>query len=471
MRRPVGGTLGQRAYHRHDDEPACHGRRAAHGRQAHVARQKGRQEGNQRSADYAGKRARTGHALPQQSVKERRQERACDGSPRQRHQRDNRRILHQEIDDQGQCHKQHAQHAHDQGGAALLKLKQRSHQIQRNDRRGGKHQRSQRGNAGRKQKHHKQPLQSVGNANHLRVRKHGGHDLIRGHLAAVDQIRQGAHAVGSRDALQYHRAEAAREVRAARHHQRKEGRDDRGAFDAAGILDGEEFVNHLRHAQNAHGGQQHVAQQPGALARGRQKAVEPMAVHRHLAQLRQTFAQAAGRANDVEHHRANAHEHDDALDEIRNGRGLVAAGKQVHGAQQRNAHHAPGVIKTKGHLEHGAQALVHAGRVRQKEQEDDAAGDQFEQLAVVTLFEKAGNGGYLQLFSHDARGLGQQRPGQKAAHQRVSDAAPHRGQSRRPAGGARVAHNDHGAKITGPVAQRAQPRTHIAPAQQEFVER
>ena len=78
----------------------------------------------------------------------------------------------------------------------------------------------------------------------------------------------------------------------------------------------------------------------------------------------------------------DADEHDDALDEVVDGGGHVAAGDDIDAGEHRHDDDAHGVVDVKRHAEQAGEAVVQGGRVGDEEDEDDDRRGDLQRLAA-----------------------------------------------------------------------------------------
>ena len=156
-------------------------------------------------------------------------------------------------------------------------------------------------------------------------------------------------------------------------------------------------------------------------------------------------------------HDHEAHEHDDALDEVVHGRRHVAARDHVDRREDRHEDDAPGVVDGERHPEKAREAVVERRRVGDEEDEDDDRRHDLQGRAPEALGEEVGHRGGIEVLRHDARAASQHGPREERADERVADAGPGRGNAVPPAELAGVAHEHHGGEVGGPVRERREP--------------
>lgn len=91
----------------------------------------------------------------------------------------------------------------------------------------------------------------------------------------------------------------------------------------------------------------------------------------HLGQSLQGGHKASLAVEDGGDDGADAHDHDDALDEVVDGGGHVAAGDDIHPGEDRHDDDTHGIVDVKGHAEQAGQSVVQRGGVGDEEDEDD----------------------------------------------------------------------------------------------------
>ena len=156
------------------------------------------------------------------------------------------------------------------------------------------------------------------------------------------------------DVLAIKPAETAQEVAAARHDDGEEGGDERALADGRFVSDRVELAHHLRQSPGAQGGQHHHTQQVDGLRskEGDEGAVQVgSGIGRNL---REAFHRRGESPVSIEHGRddgADAHQHDQALDEVVHGRRHVTAHDHIDAGENGHAQHAPDIIHVEGHAE------------------------------------------------------------------------------------------------------------------------
>ena len=232
-------------------------------------------------------------------------------------------------------------------------------------------------------------------------------------------------------------------------------------------------MHHLRQAPGAQRGEDHHAQQ-AAQIRAKERGICSLLAQRgrgfalDLRKRNDRLGEAALAAQHRAHHATDAHQHDDALNEIVDGRGHVAAQQHIDARQNGHADHAIEIIHAERLRKQPAQPLVHRGGVRHQEHEYDRAGHDFEGVGAIALGEEFRHGGSVQKFRHDARAAAQHHPGEQAANQRVANANPRGAHAIGPAKLARVANEHHGRKIARAIRERGEPRANAATAQHKI---
>ena len=268
-------------------------------------------------------------------------------------------------------------------------------------------------------------------------------------------------------------AEAPQEVAPPGHHQGEQGGDDGARVDGLITFDGIELLDHLGQAPGAQGGEQHHAQQVhrvGTEEGGEHAGGGGDGGVAHLGQPLQGGQEAPLAVEDGQDHGADAEEHDDALDEVVDGGGHIAAGDDIDPGEHRHHDDAHRVVDVKGHAEQPGQPVVQAGGIGDEEDKDDDRGGHLQGGAAKPLAEKLRHGGAVQVLGHDAGAAAQHHPGQQRAQKGVSDPRPGGGDAVLPAELSGVAHKDHGGKIGGAVGEGGEPGPHRAAAQHEAVD-
>src|SRR5699024_8616773 len=250
----------------------------------------------------------------------------------------------------------------------------------------------------------------------------------------------------------------------------EDGGDDHALADGGLALDGVELLDHLGQAPGAEAGEEHHPQQPhgvGADEGGEDPGDGGEGLILDPGQALQGLEEAALAVQYRGDDGNDAHDHDDALDEVVDGGGHVAPGDDVHPGEHRHDHHAHGVVDVEGHAEQAAEAVVEAGGVGDQEDEDDDRGCQLQGTAGKSLSEKFRHGGAVQVLGHDPGPAAQRRPGQQGPQQGVADARPGGGDAVLPAELTGVAHKNHGGEVAGAVGEGGEPGTHAPSAQDE----
>ena len=290
-----------------------------------------------------------------------------------------------------------------------------------------------------------------------------GIDAAFGKLTAQDQSGRGADQVGT-----------------AADNSTEEGGDDGAALDGCGILDGVELADHLGKAPGTEAGEHNVeAEEP---ERRTAEEIRQLAAGGGIGvtgqglEVFQVFQQAADAAHslmaqDRGHQQDHAHDHDDALYQVRVGGGNVAAGHQVNCGQDCNGHHPhPGLHTGEHHTKQRTQALVNSCGVGNQENEDDHRCQDFHTLGIVALFKVVGHGSGVQLLGHLSGAVGKQQPGQKAAQDGVADADPDGADADVPAMLTCVTNENNRREIGGAICEGRCPCADVSAADQEAVQ-
>ena len=427
--------------------------------------------GEAHAPDEAGPDAGGGDAAPVESQHEGCQEGAGQGSPRDAHKLGDERGRVQ-CDEQRDGDEEHDQYAHHDDLAALnllghdvvdgafldlagQRLLVAVDEVQRHGRAGGEHQRGQRGHGRREDEQDHEGYEHVGQGD-----QHGGHYRVVGYLA-----------VGHDGLVQT--SETAEEVAAAGHDEGEDGGDDGAAADGALVGDAIELTHHLGQSHRAQRGQHDHAQQSPRVGTepGGKHAAAGLggSVGRQLCQFADSFGQSALSRNDGHDDGHDAEEHDDALDEVVHGRGLVAAQDDVDGGEHCHDDDAVLVGNAEAHLEERRYAFIDTGGVGNEEHEGDDGGCHAQALVGKAGAEEVGHGAALNMLRHQLGATAQQQPRQQRADNGVADAYPCAGESVLPTKLSGVAHEDHGREITRSEGEGRQPRAHGASAQYETV--
>ncbi len=183
--------------------------------------------------------------------------------------------------------------------------------------------------------------------------EHGGDDgviAVGGHV----------HLVGEQP------PEAPQEVAPAGYDEGEHGGDDHALVDGGLALDGVELLHHLGQAPGAQAREEHHPQQVqgvGAEEGGEHAGGGGGGGVAHPGQAVQGGHEAPLAVEDGGDDGDDAHDHDDALNEVVNGGGHVAPGDDVHPGEHRHDHDAHGVVDVKGHAEQPGEAVVQRGGV------------------------------------------------------------------------------------------------------------
>ena len=266
--------------------------------------------------------------------------------------------------------------------------------------------------------------------------------------------------------------EAAQEVAAPRHHHGKQGGDHRTLYDGRLVFDGVELLGHLGQAPGAQGGEDHHGgqvkgvwpEEGGKDPRGIRYAGihhPGQGVHGH-----RKPAELLEGGYDDDH---DASQHDDALDEVVDHRGHVAAGHHIDGGEQGHDEDTQGVVNGKGHGEKPGQAVVQGCRIGDQEYEHDQRRADTQAPVIVTLFEEVGHGLALQVLGHDPGAAAQNGPGQVGADDGVAQADPGGGDAVLPPELAGIAYQDDRGKIGGAVGEGGKPSAHRTSAQHKSI--
>ena len=457
------GLAGEEAYHGHEDQSGDHAERAGVDGRLQQHREAGSHHGvgkhdhggEHEARPHAGHR----HALPVQAVEERGEECAGQSAPAHAHELrdegDVGAVLHDGQND-GDEDEHHNQHAHDEQLLLFIQiLHQRAlDEVQRQ--RGGRrqHQRGQRGHGGRQHQN-----DHDGDQERREAGEHGGDDgveAVRGHIDLVGEQA----------------AESAQEVAAAGHDEREHRGDDHALVDGLLILDGVELLHHLGQSPRTQRGEDDHAQQIDGIGAEEGGEHAGRCGHRGIAHLTQLVERLQEAALTLEHSaddRADAHDHDQALNEVVDGGGHVAAGDDVHAGKHGHDDDAHGIVDVKRHAEQAAQAVVQGRGVGDEEDEDDRGRGQLERLAVEAFFKELGHGGAVQMLRHHAGAAAQHRPRQQRTQNGVANARPRGGDAVFPAELSGITHKHHGGEIAGAIGESGQPRADAASAEYKAV--
>ena len=173
----------------------------------------------------------------------------------------------------------------------------------------------------------------------------------------------------------------------------------------------------------------------------------------------------------VKDHDHDAHEHDDALDKIRNGGGEISPEKEVDRRQKRHDQHHPDKVDAEHAFKEVAEPRIHAGGIGQQKHHHDQPRQQFQMAALITRLEKFGHGLRAEMHGHVFRSSRQHDPCDRRADHGVADADPQRRKTERISLFARIADKDDRGKIRRAVGERGQPAAHIAVAEQRIPHR
>lgn len=165
------------------------------------------------------------------------------------------------------------------------------------------------------------------------------------------------------------------------------------------------------------------------------------------------------------HHSHNAHQHDEALDEVVDRRSHIAAQPHVGTRQHSHTDDTPRVVDAESHPEQTRETIVERCRVGNEENEDDDRGRHLQRRRAEPLSEEVGHGGTLKILRHQPCPTSQDTPGQQRANQRITQSDPCGGHTVLPAELTGIAHEDDSREITRAERKRREPRAHVPAAQ------
>ena len=447
-------SRGDQAHQWHDHEPGQHGEGTAVDGRLEQCREGGArkqvQHHDARAEDEAHPDRCAAGALHVQAVEEGSQEGTRQSAPGHAHELSDKGhvlLVLNDGQDHGDQDEDHDQNAHGQHLLFLVHLLDDIVLEQVQGQRGGagQHQAGQGGHGRREHQDHDHAQQQG-----RKGFQHGGH--------------HGVKAVGRDiDAVGIQASEAAQEVASAGHYQREEGGDDGALGDGGLCLDGIELLHHLGQAPGTETGQDHHAQKVQRVRTEEGGKDAGHIAHRgilHAGKSADRADEAAALIQHGQHHRHNTHEHDQALNEVIDGRGHVAARDHVDAGEHGHQDDAHGVINVERHGEQPGKAVVQGSRVGDQEDEDNGAGADLQCLAPEPLFKEVGHGAAVQLLGHDTGSSAQNHPGHQGADKGISKAHPGAGKTVLPAELARIAHEDNGGEIACAVGKGGEPRSH-----------
>ena len=365
------------------------------------------------------------------------------------------------ILEQGKCGGHHDEH-HDEGAhpANLALLVHVLHDIalEQVKREGGRRvddETRKRRHGGREHKHNHDADEHIGQG-----REHRGDDGVV-HRRAVCLILDG---------ISVKPTKTAQEIAATRDDKREDRRDDGALLDGRAVLDGIELLHHLRQAPGAQRREDDDTEKVGRIGtehRG-EDALEVRAAI-YLGKRGHGLHEAAVIAQDGRDDGDDAHKHDDALEKVVHNRGHVAADHNIHAGDKRHGDDAHLIGQAECHTEQARQAVVDACGIRDKEDEDDGGRSHAQGLGTIPLAEELRHGLRIEAVRHLTGTRTHDPPGKKAAEQRVADARPKRREAVLPAKLAGIADENDRREVARTIGERAEPRAHVATAENEAV--
>ena len=168
-------------------------------------------------------------------------------------------------------------------------------------------------------------------------------------------------------------------------------------------------------------------------------------------------------------HGHDAHQHDDTLDEVIDGRAHVAAHDDVDTRQRGHDEHPAPVGQGEGGREELSQTVEEGGGVGDEEDKDDGGGHQAQSPGLVAQAEEIGHGAAADVLGHDAGAAAQEHPGHERADEGVAQTDPRGGQAEVPAEASRVADENDRGEVGRAEGEGGEPGAYRAAAQDEAV--
>ena len=425
--------------------------------------------------DVAGPHGGRGDTLPVEAEEEGGEEGSCQGSPTDAHELgDEGGGI--EGDEQGNGDEEDDEDTHHHHLAALdvafhtvvnlarLHFVRRSllvtvDEVEGHGRTGRKHQTCQRGHGGGKDEQHHESDDGI-----VEGDEHGGDDAVESNLA-----------VGIVDGRAVEQAtETAEEVTSAADEQGEDGADDRATLDGCLVGDGVELTHHLGQPPGAKRGEDDHAEQVPRV--GAKEVGKHAAAHfgTSVGWQHRQFLHGSGETTlTVQHGGDDQHDaenHDAALDEVVDSRGLIAAKNDIDGGEDSHRDGAVDVGDAEAHLEQRGDALIDTGGVGDEEHEGDDGGHDAEALAAVADAEEVGHGARTDVLCHHLGAATENPPCQQRADDGVADANPSGRHAILPAELSCIADEDHGGEVAGAVGESREPAAHVATAEHKAID-
>ena len=166
-------------------------------------------------------------------------------------------------------------------------------------------------------------------------------------------------------------------------------------------------------------------------------------------------------------HGDDTYQHNDALNEIVDGRCHIAAEDDVDTGQHRHRHHNHPVGDGEHVVKQRGKAVIQRCGVGDEEDKDNHRSDDLQRFGIVPLFEEVRHGFTAQMLGHHTGAPSQHRPGQQRADKGVAEADPRRCQTEIPTKLTGIAHEDHRREVRSAKGKGSEPRADGAAAQHE----
>ena len=220
-------------------------------------------------------------------------------------------------------------------------------------------------------------------------------------------------------------SETAKEIASSSHYKCEDCGDDGAAANSRLVGDGVELTYHLRQSPSAERSQYDNTEQTersrseprGEVARlevGKQSRLVLQVVSRGhcVAHLVHSLNESALTVEHNGNDSCYTEEHDDALDEIVDSRGLISSEDDIHGSEQCHDDGAILVGYAESHLEEFGYSHIHTCGIWNKEHEGDDGCRHAKPLVIVSRTEEVGHGAALYMLCHQFGAPSEHQPSQ-----------------------------------------------------------
>ena len=172
-------------------------------------------------------------------------------------------------------------------------------------------------------------------------------------------------------------------------------------------------------------------------------------------------------------HQANdTNDHDNALHEIGERGCNVAARNEVYRSQASDQKHPdPFLHIREDRAEKRTEPLINGSRVGNEKYENDHGRKNLEPFGIIALFEKFRHRLRSEPLRHFSCTVSEEKPGEQASENRVTNADPDASNTDVPSVLARIANENNGREIGRAVGKGGHPRADLSSTDQKAVER